>query len=137
MSKKAETQQAPPEPQFRPIPYSEALEATKAGIPVRRRCWRAGLVMFRQIPSMVNADVVPRMTSLPVSVKQLVVSRNTPLRYRDQLVLLFPDNTIVGYSPSSSDVLGEDWEVLDLPAEPFQDGPRVARDTVGTAVPTE
>lgn len=97
---------------------TEALEALKTGKRVARAGWDS--FIFMQIPSEINREIVPGMTSLPQSVKDEFERRfNDPERqinsiyYRDQFAIVHPCNVIVGWSPSNSDVLAEDWIILD------------------------
>ena len=79
-----------------------------------REGWNGkGLFIFRQVPSDIDADIIPKMQSLPQSVKDEFVRRGGGIRYRNQLAMVYPDNTIYGWVASPSDVLEEDWVVLD------------------------
>ena len=101
--------------------FGAAVKALKEGKRVSRKGWNGkGLFVFMQVPSTISGDIVPKMTSLPQSVKDEFERRNgnsdiTPLsiKYKNQLAMVYPDNTIYGWVASPSDVLGEDWEVLD------------------------
>ena len=111
--------------------FGEAVEALKQGKRVSRDGWNGkGLFIFQQVPSSIPMDVVPRMQSLPQSVKDeferrknvatdngnMIMGNNNPLnsiRYCNQLALVYPDNTIYGWVASPSDVLEEDWCILD------------------------
>ncbi len=108
--------------------FGAAIRAMTDGLPVTRLGWNGkGLFVFRQVPSLVPCGLVPRMTSLPERVKEVLVARVFDLRYKDQFCLVSPDSTLQGWAPSAPDVLAEDWEVFD-PSSGFA----VAGDTVGT-----
>lgn len=108
--------------------FGAAIRAMMDGLPVTRSGWNGkGLFVFRQVPSLVPSGVVPRMTSLPERVREVLVSRGFALRYKDQFCLVSPDSTLQGWAPSAPDVLADDWDVFD----PFS-GFTVASDTVGT-----
>jgi hypothetical protein len=108
--------------------FGQALEAMRAGHLVSRAGWVGkGLRVFMQVPSEVPSEVIHRMTSLPVAAKALAMERGRPLRYSNQFALLFPDNTVNGWVPSSSDALATDWTIHDHHV--------VAGETVGMAVP--
>lgn len=121
--------------------FAEVIDALVAGGVARRHCWKGGIYVFRQVPAMVPADVIPKMTSVPLLVKALLDENpNEPLIYRNQLASLnLVDREIHGWSPSAADVLATDWIVQRLvshaPNEPTADEPMVARETVGTARP--
>lgn len=102
-----------------------------------------GLFIFMQVPADINVEqVVPNMQSLPQSVKDEFMRRLKPIqdrvkstfdkhpemeeyvyddsetpflkiKYRNQLAMVYPDNTIYGWVASPSDVLEEDWIILD------------------------
>ena len=106
------------------VSFGEAIEALKQGKRVQRAGWNGkGLFVFEQVPSMVSIDIIPKMTSLPQSVKDEFIRRfeerqENPselnsIKYSNQLALVNPDNTIQGWAPSTSDALSNDWIVLD------------------------
>lgn len=111
--------------------FGEAIKAMKEGKRVQRAGWNGkGLFVFMQVPATISVeDIVPKMQSLPQSVKDELkrrydklhngenpVSVDDPLltiRYSNQMALVNPDNTINGWAPSASDTLAEDWVILD------------------------
>jgi len=106
------------------ISFGEAIKALKEGKRVQRSGWnKKGLFVFMQVPADIDIEIVPKMQSLPQSVKDEFVRRfenpenEVPLfqsiRYRNQLAMVYPDNSIYGWVASPSDVLSEDWIILD------------------------
>ena len=100
--------------------FGHALIALKAGERVARKGWNGkGLFVFRQVPSSISSKIVPKMTSLPQTVKDEFERRfsNMPddadIRYRNQLALVKPTNEINGWNPSTEDSLAKDWIILD------------------------
>ena len=101
--------------------FVQAIEALKEGKKVQRTGWNGkGLFVFMQVPSSINREIVPKMQSLPQSVKDEFERRfNDPneqidaIYYDNQLALVNPSNLITGWSPSVSDSLANDWIVLD------------------------
>lgn len=101
--------------------FGQAIEALKEGKKVQRTGWNGkGLFVFMQVPSSINREIVPKMQSLPQSVKDEFERRfNDPneqidaIYYDNQLALVNPSNLITGWSPSVSDSLATDWIVLD------------------------
>ena len=101
--------------------FGQAIEALKEGKKVQRTGWNGkGLFVFMQVPSSINREIVPKMQSLPQSVKDEFERRfNDPneqidaIYYDNQLALVNPSNLITGWSPSVSDSLSNDWIVLD------------------------
>jgi len=106
------------------VPFGEAIQALKQGKRVQRQGWNGkGLFIFMQVPSVVAGHIIPKMTSLPQSVKDEFEKRRKKLsqkdqsnffiKYQNQLVMVYPDNNIYGWVASPSDVLENDWVVLD------------------------
>lgn len=116
------------------VPFADAIEALHLGKRIAREGWNGkGLFVFKQVPAKIEMNIVEVMQSLPNNVKiefkkrwmDLGGSRaegvdtiyfNT-ITYENQLALVYPNNVIYGYTPSTSDVLAEDWTILDLPTE--------------------
>lgn len=96
------------------LDFGKAIEALKLGKRVARNGWNGkGLFVFMQIPSVIDSDIIPRMQSLPQSVKDEFVRRGGDIKYSSQMALVNPDNSINGWTPSSSDTLAIDWIILD------------------------
>jgi len=95
--------------------FGVAIMALKEGKMVARLVWaKEKSFIFRQVPSKVAVDIVPKMTSLPFDVKNEIISREdqNTIRYQDQIAKVYPDNTIVAWNPSCSDILANDWLIL-------------------------
>jgi len=105
------------------LTFGDAIIALKKGKRVQRKGWNGkGLFIFQQVISFVPAEIVPKMTSLPQSVKDEFIRRfeanpdcfnNAGIMYRNQIAMVYPDNNIYGWVASPSDVLENDWIVLD------------------------
>lgn len=94
--------------------FGQAIEALKAGKRVARKGWNGkGMFIFQQIPSEVKEEIVPKMQSLPQTVKDEFTKRGGNIRYKNQLAIVYPDNTIYGWVASPSDILENDWCILD------------------------
>lgn len=94
--------------------FGQAIEALNQGKRVSRSGWNGkGMFIFRQVPSEIEEDIVPKMQSLPQAVKEEFARRGGAIRYKNQLVMVYPDNTIYGWVASPSDVLESDWCILD------------------------
>lgn len=110
----------------------DAVAALKDGKCVARQGWNGkGLFIFMQVPADISVqEVVPKMQSLPEEVKGVFAKRfdklNGPemvsfeedqnlrtIRYRNQLAMVYPDNHIYGWVPSPSDVLSDDWGLVE------------------------
>jgi hypothetical protein len=101
--------------------FSEAIEELKAG-----KMITCGLMhvrdqfVFMQIPSEIRSDIVPKMQSLPQSVKDKFQRRFedpreflNSIHYENQLAIVSSRNFISGWSPSAEDVLSDDWVVIE------------------------
>ncbi len=105
------------------LTFGQAIAALKEGQIARREGWTA--FIFRQVPSEVPADTIPRMTSLPPAVKAKLIATGKPITYQNQIAIVCPDNSIHGWQPTIADTLATDWET---------EGEHVvAGETVGTA----
>lgn len=100
--------------------FGEAIEALKNGEKLTRSGWNGkGMFIFRQVPSEIKREIVPKMQSLPQSVKDEFEKKfNDPkeridaIYYNDQIAMVGPSNLITGWSPSVADCFAEDWIVL-------------------------
>ncbi len=96
------------------VDFGEAIKALKQGKKVARKGWNGkGMFVFMQVPSVVPESIIPNMQSLPQSVKDEFVKRGGDISYQNQLAIVYPDNSIYGWLASPSDILEEDWVVLD------------------------
>lgn len=108
--------------------FGRAIQALKEGKRVAREGWNGkGMFIFMQVPAEIPMDVVPNMTSLPQTVKKEFIRRHTAkqysegvdpilyntIRYKNQLAMVYPDNSIFGWVASPSDILEDDWVILD------------------------
>lgn len=95
--------------------FSEVLEALKNGERLVNASLSAkGGYIVRQIPQVVPQEVVPNMTSLPDSAKE--VAKYGPIEYRDQVLLVYWDNELgrsvaTSYIPTWGDLFREDWTI--------------------------
>lgn len=109
------------------LSFGEAITALKEGKRVAREGWNGkGLFIFMQVPANIPMSVVPGMQSLPQSVKDVFIKRQESnkerevgfepyesIRYKNQLAMVYPDNSIFGWVASPSDVLENDWVILE------------------------
>jgi hypothetical protein len=100
--------------------FGKAIEALKEGKMVAREGWNGkGLIIFMQVPSTIHKDFIPKMKSLPQSVKDELLRRCADpseqidsIYYSNQLALINPSNLITGWSPSTPDSLADDWYIV-------------------------
>lgn len=103
------------------ITFGEALSALNKGKMVTRELWKqSGEFVFMQVPSTIQKEIVPKMQSLPESVKAEFKKRfNNPdlqidsIYYHNQLAIVSASNLIAGFCPSVSDVMAEDWLIIE------------------------
>lgn len=101
--------------------FGQAIEALNNDKRVQRSGWNGkGLFVFRQIPSSIGKEIVPKMQSLPQSVKDEFERRFNDesfkidaIYYDNQLAIVNESNMITGWSPSVADCMATDWIVLD------------------------
>jgi hypothetical protein len=99
--------------------FAQALEAFKEGNPVSRYSWNNKLFVFRQVPSIISKDIVPKMQSVPDAVKAVFQMKfDNPseqvsdLHYIDQFAIVDSSLFIRGWAPSPADTLSEDWYIV-------------------------
>ena len=117
--------------------FGQAIAALENGLIVSQEGWK-GMFVFRQVPSTVPAGIVPKMTSLPQSVKDVIVSRGGDITYQNQFCIVYPDNSFHGWQPSGADCLATTWCIHEAPTweEQQHEAPFVvAGETVGAAKP--
>ncbi|MEH0154010.1 MW1434 family type I TA system toxin [Limibacter armeniacum] len=96
---------------------NQVIEALKEGKMLRRPLWEKDFFIFRQVPSEIPQEIVPKMTSLPQPVKDEFVRRFNDLdnhqinsiSYNDQIAHVGFSNLITGYNFSVEDTFAEDW----------------------------
>lgn len=116
--------------------FGEAITAAKAGKRISRAGWNGkGMFVFVQVPSEVPEAIVPKMSSLPQDVKAELVRRGGTIRYKNQMAIVYPDNTISGWVASVSDGLESDWCIHeeDEGGQSYPVAP--VAETAGTATP--
>ena len=71
------------------------------------------MFVVKQVPSHITGDVIPKMQSLPLSAKAILMSRESPhIDYTNQMLIIHPDGRADSWVPSSSDIFAEDWEIV-------------------------
>lgn len=93
--------------------YGYALDLMIAGHAMRREKWEEGKFIAMQVGTRVPSDIIPKMTSLSNSAKDILISRNAPyIEYRQQILLIDAGNRATNYIPSMEDTFAPDWEIL-------------------------
>ena len=96
--------------------FSEIIEALEQGKVVRRAGWNGkSIVVFKQVPAQIEASIIPKMQSLPVDAKEVILSTAGHIDYTSQCLIY---NMVTGradsWVPSISDVFADDWSIIDI-----------------------
>lgn len=92
--------------------FEDALLLVKRGTHIAsRENWDMTEFIFGQVPSNIEASIIPNMTSLPDIVKKEFTENNiTTLRYRHQICRV-KASKITYYTPTGDDMYADDWRV--------------------------
>lgn len=95
--------------------YGAALEAVKQGKRVAREGWNGkGMFVFQRPADTLPEDFLPKVKSLPETVKGFLASRGGAVAFTAYLCMYAADGSIVnGWLASQTDMLAEDWAILD------------------------
>lgn len=101
---------------YQNLSFGEALQALEAGKCVRRESWVGDKFVVKQIDSDIPAEVVPKMQSLPDSVKEIInKTHREDIHYRNQCLMIVQDtetSVATNYVPDWNDMFAKDWMVL-------------------------
>lgn len=94
--------------------FGNAIEALKQGNVIRRRGWNGkNIYVFKQVPAHIDGETIPKMQSLPVSAKNLILSTKGSIDYTSQCLIYNKETGRAdSWVPSISDVFAEDWEIV-------------------------
>ena len=96
--------------------FSEIIKALEQGKVVRRAGWNGkSIVVFKQVPAQIEASIIPKIQSLPVDAKEVILRTAGHINYASQCLIY---NTVTGradsWVPSISDVFADDWSIIDI-----------------------
>lgn len=122
--------------------FAQASEVLANGGMVKRADWKEEFV-FRQVPSIIQQNIVTKMQSLPDSVKAVFTKRFSELEegrvgaisYDNQYALVNEANEISGYKASKEDAEATDWYEVTAEAVVEKEEPGVT--TPGEATPAK
>ena len=95
--------------------FSEVLEALRNGERlVNSTLSNMNAFIVRQVPQIVPAEVVPKMTSLPDSTKEHM--KGSEISFQDQVLLVWWSDMqeryiATSYIPTWRDIFREDWTI--------------------------
>lgn len=99
--------------------FGTAIEAVKQGLRIQRKGWNGKnmFVFMRPEDTLEIEFIVEKVKSLPQSVKNFYKGNNhdgNPIKFTSYLCMRAADGTIVnGWLASQTDILAEDWIILD------------------------
>lgn len=96
--------------------FSAVIECLKKGGSAARASWTGNKEIVMQIPQCIAKDIVPKMTSLPASIKPKIETVGSgEISYHDQVLMIaFTDDgktpaSATYYIPTWEDIMAEDW----------------------------
>lgn len=93
--------------------FSGALLALKAGKAVRRTTPSTTWFLTMQVPSIIEADIIPKMQSLNNTAKILLTERGINIMYQNQIIQVSAGGSITYYIPTATDLFATDWIVVE------------------------
>ncbi|MEZ3440211.1 MW1434 family type I TA system toxin [Alistipes sp.] len=90
--------------------FAEIIDRLNNGELFTRKKWEDRMLIAKQIPQEIPANVVPRMTSLPDAAKERLLG----IHYHDQvLIIAMPKEEgaalATSYTPLWEDIFADDW----------------------------
>lgn len=96
--------------------FGTALKFLTAGGAISRAVWRSEKFAVKQVPSIITADIIPKMQSLPQVAKDILMSRKNPhIGYTNQLLIIHSDGQADSWQPTPEDIFAVDWKLVVLP----------------------
>lgn len=95
--------------------YGQALEALKQGKRASRAGWNGkGIFIFQRPSDCLPKDFIPKVKSLPKSVKDFLVKEDKDINFSAYLCMWSATGEVVnGWLASQADMLSNDWCILD------------------------
>lgn len=96
------------------LSFALAIALLEKGFVVRRDGWNGkGLIVFKQVPAEISANIIPKMQSLPDEAKRLIMESAQHIDYTSQC-LIYNQKTgrADSWVPSIADVFSKDWELV-------------------------
>lgn len=96
--------------------FKEALNAMNNGQAVRRiNDWPKNYIVFTQIPQTISEEIIPKMTSVPNEVKNIILNNSKCISYHDQCIMLNVETGSAEYFvPTIKNCNAEDWEIVTI-----------------------
>lgn len=96
--------------------FSSAVQWLKTQKCIRRTSWPEGTFVVKQVPADIPSEIIPKMTSLPDSVKNLLLGRSADaaIHYRNQMLQIDRNGIANAWQPNAEDVFAEDWQIVTM-----------------------
>lgn len=96
------------------LTFEQILPLIREGYAVRRDAWgEDGRMVFKQVPSHITSDIIPKMQSLPEEAKRQVLKAGDHIDYVAQCLIFNPQNGEGNsWTPSIEDVFANDWQIV-------------------------
>lgn len=96
--------------------FGTAIKFLKAGGAISRAVWRSEKFVVKQVLSIITADIIPKMQSLPQVAKDILMSRKNPhIGYTNQMLIIHPDGQADSWQPTPEDIFAVDWKLVAPP----------------------
>lgn len=100
-------------PRIDNLSFGKAIEAMEVGKMIARKGWNGkGMFVFKQIPAEIGIDVIPKMQSVPMDVKDRMVKYGVTLKYTNQMAIVNAEGRVDSWVASSSDTFARDWQII-------------------------
>ena len=95
--------------------FGKAVEGLKRGAFIQRSGWDENKYVFKQVPAQISTDIIPKMQSVPDSVKQRkMIPINCSLKYEFQLAMVEGESRISSWTPTAEDIFASDWLIFGI-----------------------
>lgn len=96
--------------------FGEALALLNAGSLVARKGWNGkNMFIYKTVGNIVSKEFIPKFTSLPYKVKEVLAKIDEDVVFQSSLTMFTAQRQMQpGWLASQSDMLAEDWEVVEL-----------------------
>ena len=95
--------------------FGKAIEGLKRGAFIQRVGWNESKYVFKQIPAQISPDIIPKMQSVPQSVKnKKMIPTNCSLKYEFQLAIVQGESRISSWTPTAEDIFASDWLIIGI-----------------------
>ena len=94
--------------------FSVAITLLEKGFVLRREGWNGkGLMVFKQVPTDIGAEIIPNMQSVPSEAKRLILDSAKHIDYTSQcLIYNRQTGRADSWVASISDIFAKDWELV-------------------------